>query len=373
MRLACVSGEEDRMRAMAVFPEERDLRIIEVKPPERQGERDVTVRVREVGICGTDREICGFHYGEPPSGSQRLVLGHEALGEVVDVGPGVRSLAPGDLVAMTVRRPCEDRACVACRAGRQDFCITGNFRERGIKEADGFMTEQIVEDERYLVKVPHALADVGVLIEPLTIAAKAAVELEAILRRYPWEPTGLRSLVLGAGPIGLLGAMMLVARNIETFVYSLEPADSDKARLVRSFGAEYISARDCELSGLPAKIDEVDIIFEAVGTAKVAFAALQTLAPNGVFILSGVPAGGRSIEIDLDRIMRDIVLKNQVLFGTVNASRAAFEASVQKLEQFMTLFPDAVRALITARVPLEQAPALLRKAGGIKQVIELAA
>src|SRR5262245_44110894 len=211
------------MRAIAVFPEKRDLRIIDLPAPEATREHDVTVRVREVGICGTDREICGFHYGTPPSGLARLVLGHEALGEVVAIGPAVRTLKPGDLVAFTVRRPCEDQSCVACRAGRQDFCITGAFRERGIKEADGFMTELVVEDERFLVRVPRALAEVGVLVEPLTIAAKASVELEAILRRYPWEPTGLRALVLGAGPIGLLGAMMLVARNdVETFVYSLE-------------------------------------------------------------------------------------------------------------------------------------------------------
>jgi threonine dehydrogenase-like Zn-dependent dehydrogenase len=360
------------MRAMAVFPEGRELRIIDMPAPKPMSDRDVTVRVREVGICGTDREICDFHYGTPPSGRERLVLGHEALGEVVDVGPSVRTLERGDLVAMTVRRPCEDGACVACRAGRQDFCITGNFRERGIKEADGFMTEMIVEDERYLVRVPRTLADVGVLVVPLTIAAKAAVELEAILRRYPWEPTGLRALVLGAGPIGILGAMMLVARNVDTFVYSLEPADSDRARLVRSFGAEYVSARDAQLSDLSSRIGTLDIIFEAVGTAKVAFAALDALAPNGVFIFSGVPAGGNPFEIDLNSIMRNIVLKNQVLFGTVNASRSAFEASVRQLEQFMTLFPDAVRGLITERARLEDAPALLRKAGGIKQVVAMA-
>jgi threonine dehydrogenase-like Zn-dependent dehydrogenase len=359
------------MRAMAVFPEERKLRIIDVPEPAPRGERDVLVRVREVGICGTDREICGFHYGEPPSGSQRLVLGHEALGEVVEVGPGVVTLAPGDLVAMTVRRPCEDRACVACRAGRQDFCITGAFRERGIKEADGFMTELIVEDERYLVRVAKALAEVGVLIEPLTIAAKASVELEAILRRYPWEPTGLRALVLGAGPIGLLGAMMLIARGVDTVVYSREPADGDRARLVRSFGADYVSAGDAQLGELASRFGAFDIIFEAVGVAQVAFAALAALAPNGVFILSGVPAGETPIEMNLNGIMRDIVLKNQVLFGTVNASRAAFEASVRQLEQFMTLFPDAVRALITRRVSLDEAPALLQKASGIKQVVEL--
>src|SRR5262249_14709434 len=277
------------------------------------------------------------------------------------------------LVALTVRRPCGNDACVACRAGRQDFCTTGDFRERGIKEANGFMTELVVEDERYLVRVPRALADVGVLIEPLTIAAKAAVELEAILRRYPWEPTGLRGLVLGAGPIGLLGAMMLVAHNVETFVYSLEPSDSPRAQLTRSFGADYVSARDVPLAQLAASMGHVDVIFEAVGTAKVAFAALATLSPNGVFIFSGVPGGPKPIEMDLDTIMRNIVLKNQVLFGTVNASRASFEASVRHLEQFMGLFPDAVRGLITRRAPLADAPDLLRRSGGIKQVVKLAA
>jgi threonine dehydrogenase-like Zn-dependent dehydrogenase len=361
------------MRAIAVFPEKRDLRIIDLPPPEAAGEHDVTVRVREVGICGTDREICGFHYGTPPSGLPRLVLGHEALGEVVTVGAAVRTLRPGDLVAFTVRRPCEEKDCVACRARRQDFCITGAFRERGIKEADGFMTELVVEDERYLVRVPAALAEVGVLVEPLTIAAKASMDLEVIVQRYPWEPTGMRALVLGAGPIGLLGAMMLVARNdVETFVYSLEPADSDRAKLVRSFGAEYVSARDTGLSDLAPRIGTFDIIFEAVGTAKVAFSALDALASNGVVILSGVPGGNKLIEIDLDGIMRNIVLKNQVVFGTVNASRAAFEASVRQLEQFMTVFPDAVRSLITQRERLEDAPALLRSSGGIKQVVAVA-
>ena len=234
------------------------------------------------------------------------------------------------------------------------------------------MTELVVEDERYLVRVPRTLADVGVLIEPLTIAAKASVELEAILRRYPWEPTGLRALVLGAGPIGLLGAMMLVARNVETFVYSLEPATAIARKLVRSFGADYVSARDLPLSDLSSRVGSFDIMFEAVGTAKVAFAALDALAPNGVFIFSGVPGGTKPIEIDLDGIMRNIVLKNQVLFGTVNASRAAFEASVRQLEQFMTLFPDAVRSLITEKVRIEDAPALLRSTGGIKQVVAMA-
>lgn len=361
------------MRALAVFPERRELRLIEIPAPARPSERQVLVRIREVGVCGTDREICDFKYGTPPPGSDRLVLGHEAVGEVVEVGTRVRTLAPGDLVAITVRRPCEDPKCVACRVGRQDFCISGGFRERGIKGADGYMTELVVEDERYLVRVPHRLAEVGVLIEPLTVAAKAAVDLDAILRRYPWEPFGLRALVLGAGPIGLLSAMMLIGRNTTTFVYSREAADSDRAALARSFGAEYVSAADTPLSDLPARVGNADIIFEAAGPSKVAFGALRALAPNGVCILSGIPGGHAPIEIDLDGIMRNIVLKNQVLFGTVNASRAAFEGAVRQLEQFMALFPGAVRGLITHHVRLEDALELLHRPSGIKQVVTFAA
>ena len=358
------------MRALAAFPEQRALRLIDVPVPVRRGEREVAVQIREVGICGTDRNIAAFQYGTPTPGSDRLVLGHEALGEVVEVGGGVRTLAPGDLVAITVRRPCDDDTCVACRAGRQDFCMSGGYSERGIKGADGFMTEFVVEDERYLIRVPPCLAEVGVLIEPLTVAAKAALELEGILRRYPWEPLGLRGLVLGAGPIGLLGAMMLVGRHVKTFVYSLEAADSPRAELARSFGAEYVSAGDTPLFELPDRIGSADVVFEAVGTAKVAFGALPALAPNGVFILSGVPSARPPIEMRLDGIMRDIVLKNQILFGTVNASRSAFEAAVRQLEQFMALFPRAVRGLITQRAKLDDAPELLRRPGGIKQVVQ---
>jgi threonine dehydrogenase-like Zn-dependent dehydrogenase len=358
---------------MAVFPSQRELRVVDVPAPAATGDHDVLVRVTEVGICGTDREICDFHYGSPPAGSDRLVLGHEALGSVLDVGPAVRRLKRGDLVAFTVRRPCPDPDCLACRAGRQDFCTTGHFQERGIKDVDGFMAELVVEDERYLVPVPRALADVAVLVEPLSIAAKASMELEAILRRYPWEPAKLTALVLGGGPIGLLAAMMLVSRDVDTVVYSLEPADGDRARLARSFGADYFSGRDVAISDLRALVGPRDVVFEAVGVAKVAFDAMGVLAPNGVFIFSGVPRPRGPVELDLDGIMRRIVLENQVLFGTVNASRCAFESSVRHLEQFMTLFPEAVRGLITGRARLEEAPALLRRGGGIKQVVSLAA
>src|SRR5262245_43843097 len=171
------------MRAVAVFPHSREVKLIEVEEPQIARPIAVNLRMLEVGICGTDREICAFPYGTLPPGSEYLILGHESIGEVVAVGPEVRDLAVGDLVVATVRRPCPHATCAACRAGRPDFCVTGDFTERGIKGADGFLTDYVVDDEAYLVRVPHALADVAVLVEPLTVITKAGDQARAIFSR----------------------------------------------------------------------------------------------------------------------------------------------------------------------------------------------
>src|SRR5262249_51188715 len=228
--------------ALAVFPSKRSIQLVDVPQPRLQAARDVLLRVREVGLCGTDREIISFEYGSPPPGSDHLIIGHESLAEVVEVGRGVQSLRPGDVVVALVRRPCAHTECLPCRVGRSDFCTTGDFTERGIKHADGFLTEYTLDREEYLVKVPKPLADVAVLIEPLTVVAKAIGQARAIHDRLPYEPGPQRGLVLGAGPIGLLGAMALIASGYETVVYSREPEGSDRSKLIQSFGAAYVSA-----------------------------------------------------------------------------------------------------------------------------------
>src|SRR5215469_5889385 len=162
------------MQALAVFPSKKHLQLVEIPQPKLQRATDVLLRVHEVGLCGTDREISSFEYGSPPPGSDHLILGHESLAEVVEVGREVSSVKPGDLVVAMVRRPCPHAECRACRAGRPDFCLTGDYTERGIKGADGFLTDYVVDDEAFLVKVPRPLADVAVLVEPLTVITKAA-------------------------------------------------------------------------------------------------------------------------------------------------------------------------------------------------------
>ncbi|TSC20952.1 glucose 1-dehydrogenase [Corallococcus sp. Z5C101001] len=359
------------MKAVAVFPGTHEVRVIDEPQPQVIRGTEVLLRMREVGICGTDREVAAFEYGEPPPGEDHLIIGHEALAEVVAVGPEVTKLRPGDLVIPSVRRPCLHAECLACRSGRQDFCVTGDFRERGIKQTHGFLTESTVEDEANLTLVPPDLADVAVLTEPLTIAAKAMQQVKTLQQRLPWEPSRQRSVVLGAGPVGLLGAMTMVANNFETHVYSMESGDSDRADLVRSFGAGYICSQDCAPEDLGKRLGNIDLIYEAVGSSHLAFTALESLGPNGLFIFTGIPPLGGPSPLPADQLMRNIVLENQLIFGTVNASRSAYALALRLLGQCMALFPDSVRRIITAHRTIDEAPGMLRKRSGIKEVVRL--
>jgi threonine dehydrogenase-like Zn-dependent dehydrogenase len=370
------------MKAIAVTPSRREVALIEAEAPRVAAPTDVMLRILDVGICGTDREICAFQYGTPPAGSDQLVIGHESLGEVVDVGPAVARVKPGDLVVPMVRRPCGHADCAACRAGRQDFCYTGDFAERGIKQRHGFMTELVVDDERWMHLVPPALRDVAVLVEPLTIAEKALIQVEEVQQRLPWacaappdDPrhTCHRAVALGAGPVGLLGAMALVAAGFDTTVYSREPAPNAKADLAQAIGARYLSSQETPVERLAADVGNIDLVYEATGASKAAFDLMTALGTNGVFVFTGVPGRKAPITLDADRIMKDLVLKNQVVFGTVNAGADAFQAAIRDLGVFHERWPAALRALITARHPVESyRELLLGRPGGIKHVLRFA-
>jgi threonine dehydrogenase-like Zn-dependent dehydrogenase len=371
------------MKAIAVTPKSRSVTLIDHPEPKLSKPTDVMLQMLEVGVCGTDREICAFQYGTPPEGSEHLVIGHESLGKVIAVGPEASRLRVGDLVIPMVRRPCPHAHCLACRSDRQDFCYTGDFSERGIKMQHGFMTELVVDDEKYMNVVPPALRDVAILVEPLTIAEKALTQIWQVQQRLPWAcPVEAgkngghchKALVLGAGPVGLLGAMALAAADFEVFVYSREAAPSPKSKLVESFGAHYVSATTDSIADLPRRMGNIDVVYEATGASAVSFEVLKVLGTNGIFVFTGVPGRKAPIEIDTDCIMRDLVLKNQVVFGTVNAGVQTFADAIRDLGVFMERWPDAVRALITGRNPMsEYRDLLIGAARGIKEVITLSA
>ena len=369
------------MKAVAVFPATRDVKLIDRPEPRITSPSAVRLRMLEVGVCGTDREITAFQYGTPPSGEDHLVIGHESLGEVSDVGAAVTRLRRGDLVVTMVRRPCPHATCKACRAGRQDFCYTGDFSERGIKAEHGFLTEWVVDDERYMHRVPAELREVAVLVEPLTIAEKALEQVREVQQRLPWARSagpsarngnGRQAVVLGAGPVGLLGAMTLVAAGFATTVYSRSSVPHDKQALVGLFGARYIATETHTMAQLAPELGNIDLVYEASGASKVAFDLMEVLGTNGVFVFTGVPGRKAPIELDADLIMRNLVLSNQVVLGTVNAGSNAYEAAIRDLGEFMKRWPEAVRRLITGRFPITgYRDLLLRKSVGIKSVFTI--
>jgi threonine dehydrogenase-like Zn-dependent dehydrogenase len=345
--------------------------------PRLSAPTELKVRTLDVGICGTDREICSFAYGTPPDGSDYLVLGHEALGEVVEAGPDVTKFKTGDLVVPTVRRPCPHDYCPSCRDARQDFCFTGDFTERGIKMRHGFMTEYFVEDQAHLNAVPRELRDVAVLVEPLTVAEKALAQVWQVQQRLPWNNgstelrgAGKTAVVLGAGPVGILGAMALLVNGFKTYVYSRSAEPNPKAALVNSIGAEYISSETTSLADFAKKVGNIDLVYEALGVAKISFEVMKVLGLNGVFVFTGIPPHKPAIPVEADSLMRQVVLMNQAIIGTVNADRPAFENAIRDLGTFQQRWPEALSRIITARHPMENyRELLLGKATGIKNVI----
>ncbi len=370
------------MKAVAVFPGKHEIRIVDHPEPTLDSPTQAKLRILDVGVCGTDKEIAAFEYGIPPDGFEYLVIGHESLGEVVETGPNATKVKKGDLVVVTVRRPCGEPECRACRVGRQDFCYTGDYTERGIKQRHGYMTELVVEEEEYLNIVPGELRDVAVLVEPLTIAEKALAQLWDVQRRLPWicppgegkGPGGRhKAVVLGAGPVGLLGAMALTVAGFDVTVYSRTHSHADKDDIVSAMGARFIPAEKYTVDQMAKEVGSIDVVYEAVGSSKLAFEVMHTLGTNAACILTGVPALKAPSEVDTDTIMRDLVLKNQLVLGTVNASPESFESAIRDLGTFHQRWPEALKAVITGRFPIEDAADLLTgDKGGIKNVIQVA-
>ncbi|HME09330.1 MAG TPA: glucose 1-dehydrogenase [Bryobacteraceae bacterium] len=372
-----------QMKAIAVFPNQKAVRLIDHEEPEIAAPNQVKMRMLEVGICGTDRDITSFQYGFPPDGFEYLILGHESLGEVVETGADVKSVKPGDLVVTTVRRPCTHDWCIPCGAGRQDFCASGDYTERGIKQRHGFMAEFVVEEERYLNAVPRELRDHAVLTEPLTIAEKSLLQLWKIQERLPWgcphtEAEGPghchKAVVLGAGPVGLLGAMALRVDGFDVTVYSRTHTHENGDPILAAIGAKFIPAETNTVDQMAQQVGRIDVVYEAVGASSLAFDVLKHLGPNAIFIFTGVPGLHAPIPVDADHIMRDMVLNNQVAIGSVNAPPESFAAAIRDLTEFQKRWPDAISKLITGRFPIDQAvDPLTKNFGGIKNIITIAA
>jgi len=357
------------MRAVVVTPRETGSgRLAEVPDPQPQP-GEVLVRVREVGLDGTDIEILEGQYGEAPPGEDYLIIGHESLGQVQKLTDGAEGLSPGDWVVAIVRRP-DPVPCRNCAADEWDMCLNGQYTERGIKGRNGFLAEFYAEAPKFLVRVPEELSAVAVLLEPLSIVEKAVDQIKRIQSRMVWQPQ--RAMVLGAGPIGLLAGMILRLEDVEVHVYN-RSEQKIKRDLTESIGANYICAEERPLDHeLEREIGPLDIVVEATGFSPLAFDAMDMIGPNGIVCLTGVSGGSRTLQIPADHLNLEMVLMNKVVFGTVNANRRHFEAGVRHLQEIEARWPGVLSRVITRRFPIERfAEALQRSSQDIKRVVEV--
>jgi threonine dehydrogenase-like Zn-dependent dehydrogenase len=348
------------MLALTVRPgAPNSLRLDDIPDPDPKA-GSLLVRAVALGICGTDREIVAGKYGSAPPGHDRLVLGHESLGRVEEA-PANSGFERGDLVVGIVRRP-DPVPCPNCAVGEWDMCRNGGYTEHGIKQLDGFGSEWWRADPSFAVRIDPRLGSLGVLLEPASVVAKAWEHTERIGRRALWEPR--RVLITGAGPIGLLAALFAVQRGLE--VHVLDRATSGiKPQLVRELGGEYHTGTVAELELLP------DVVIECTGAPAVVLDVIGRTAPNGIVCLAGVSASGVQTLVDAGALNRNIVLENDVVFGSVNANRRHYEAAAEALARADRGW---LEQLITRRVPLDcWRQALETHPDDVKTVLEFAA
>lgn len=347
------------MRALTVTPGRPEPASVTDIPDPVAGDDELLVEGIAIGICGTDREIAGGKYGWAPPGRDKLVLGHESLGRVQAAPPG-SGFATGDLVVGVVRRP-DPQPCGACARGEFDMCRNGRYTERGIKEIDGYASELWLVETAYAVALDPSLASVGVLTEPVSVVAKAWEQCERIGARSWFEPE--RVLVTGAGPIGLLAALLGVQRGLDVHVLDLV-TDGPKPAAVKALGAGY------HHNGIDDAISRVrpDIIIEATGVSSLVFDAIGGTSSYGIVCLTGVSAAGHKLKLDIGAANRELVLENDAVVGSVNANLRHYAAGVEALAQ---ADPEWLERLITRRVPLSRATEALRSDDDIKVVLTL--
>jgi len=341
------------MKAITLIPGTNQVQCVDVPEPALSLPDDVKLKVLEVGICGTDRDIASGGRASAPPGEKGLIIGHEMLGEVIAVGKSVKEFKVGDLAVVTVRRGCGQ--CVECHHDRADLCTTGNYTERGIKGRHGFQAEYVVDQEKFLVKVPSDLRAYGVLCEPMSVVEKAVDEgillQQAHLTSWnsPEEISQKQALVVGLGPIGLLACIALRLRGLKVFGIDLMPPESDKAILVQEMGGTFIDGRGLSYKDIPAKYGAIDLIYEAVGNANVDFQILDALGYNACAVFTGVPEPHGAINIEGARLMHDAVMKNQILCGSVNATKKHWELAIADLQKAKEKWEKTLAKLITSR------------------------
>jgi threonine dehydrogenase-like Zn-dependent dehydrogenase len=371
-------AKRELIKAVAVIPgKPNTIHLREVPKPavsDVPNGRGVLVKILRVGVDGTDKEIGAAEYGAAPAGDDYLIVGHESFGVVEEVGPNVSEFKPGDYVSLTVRRP---GSSLYDTIGTYDMTTDDTYFERGINLRHGFLTEYIVDEPKYIIRVPENMKEVGVLMEPMSVAQKAIEQAYRIQQRLRvWHPK--RAAVMGSGTLGLLATLVLRLRGLDVTTFGNTMAPTLNSSLIEELGARYISTKQVSLTDASTKHGPFDLILEGTGYSPLVFEAMNVLAKNGVLAMVSVTGGSRRIEVPADKINLGFVLGNKVAFGSVNANREYFESGVKDLSTAELQYPGWLRKLLTHPVKgLESYAEMMRilteAKGSIKVYCQVAA
>jgi threonine dehydrogenase-like Zn-dependent dehydrogenase len=358
------------MRAIAAQPDSQQPLIVECPAPNRPGGGEILCRTRLLGICGTDREILLSRTPALPIGERWLVLGHECLAEVIEVGSQVTQFAAGDLVVPVVRR------ALPGYPRRADMLALGQFTERGIFYEHGFSAPVWLDRPEYVVPVPNELGELAVFTEPMAVAEKAIHEgvilQHARLGQTAWPDVTPRVLVTGLGPIAFAAMLSCRARRWRVTVYGRDDENTFRAQLAQRFGCRYVAEADWTEEPNDVEAEGFDLILECTGSDEVVVRTVGALASCGIIVWLGSSRVPVARTLNLAHVMRTGLTRNHIHLGTVNAAQRDFHAAVENLAGWQQRDADLVQQVFTERVSLDDALWHYehRRPQGIKCVVE---
>jgi threonine dehydrogenase-like Zn-dependent dehydrogenase len=355
----------DTMFAVGLKKDIQGIQSFYIPKPEIKKQSEVLVKIKQVGLDGTDFNMVKYDSKDIADNRNEIVLGHELLGIVEKTGRKAKSVKQGDFVTMTIRRGCN--ICPPCLHEQSDMCMTGLFTERGIHKLDGFLTSYVVDNEKYILKMPKGLEKYGTFVEPLSIAEKGIEQIRLIQSRMPWackHPNhsfdsknwgGCKTaFVIGAGPLGILATCLLRLADVNTYVLERKEEEHIKIKTIRKLGAKYIDIRKISIPEAFKIAGDVHIIFEASGASEFAINMIPHMSRSSIYIMTGIPKGELKATFDAHAILRQIVRYNQVIVGTVNSNKNHFGMAIKDIPRINRKFDNILDNLVTHRFKLNQ-------------------